>query len=108
MIEADAINANDYQQASLVYNGMPVTVFKSNTSGWIGFFKKLSANDLPANAEKAINTQYKNCNIKNVTMYFIKAGDVNYFAEITLNKNCIVLKINAAGSIKVFNCTIRK
>ena len=43
------VNANDYHQTNLVYNGMAVTAFKSK-SGWVGFFKKLNAGDLPVNA----------------------------------------------------------
>lgn len=108
MIDEKAVNANDYQQATFIYNGMPVTAFKSNTSSWVGFFKNLSASDLPATAFSAIKTEYKNYNIENVTMYFSNAGDLSYFTEIILNKNCIILKIDASGSIKVFNCTSRK
>lgn len=103
MIDENTMNANNYQQTTFVYNGMPVTAFKCKTSNWVGFFKQLSAKDLPANALNAIENEYKNYSIVNVTMYFSNEGDIDYFAEINLNKQCIILKIDAPGSIKVFN-----
>ena len=97
------INANDYQQITFVYNGMPVTAFKNKTSGWLGFFKKLAVDDLPGNAVSSITTKYKNCKIKNVIMYFNSQADLYYFAEIILNNKCIVLKIQPSGHVQVFN-----
>ena len=102
-MDENLMNANNYQQTTFVYNGMPVTAFKCKTSNWVGFFKQLSENDLPEKALSIINTEYKNYSVKNVTMYFSNEGDIDYFAEILLNKQCIILKIDASGSIKVFN-----
>jgi hypothetical protein len=99
-----SVNANDYQQSNFTYNGMPVTAFKSKTSNWVGFFKKLSASDLPENALSVIKSKYKECIIENVTMYFNSETDISYFAEIVANNKCIVLKIQPSGHIKIFNC----
>lgn len=98
------VNANDYQQNNFIYNGMPVTAFKSKTSNWVGFFKKLSANDLPEKALSLIKSKYKECIIENVTMYFNSEIGISYFAELIANNKCIVLKIQSSGHIKVFNC----
>jgi hypothetical protein len=98
------VSANDYQQSNFMYNGMPVTAFKSKTSNWVGFFKKLSASDLPENALSLIKSKYKECIVENVTMYFNSETDISYFAEIVANNKCIVLKIQPSGRMKIFNC----
>ena len=107
-VDENLMNANDYQQTTLVYKGMMVTAFKSKTSSWVGFFKKIEVNDLPANADAVIAKTYKDYSIENVTMYLNTAGEINYFAELTEDKKCIILKIDAGGSIKVFNCMQHK
>jgi len=98
------LNANAYHQTTIVYNGMALIAFKSNTSNWVGFFKPLSANDLPGEALNQIEKKYRDYKIENVTMYINSAGDINYFAEITVNKKYTVLKIEPTGHVKVFNC----
>ena len=97
------INADQYVHSTLVYNGMRVTAVKSKTSGWIGYFKKLSANDLPDAAVKQINAKYKTGKIEKVIMYFNNAGEVNYFAKIILNHKCVILKVQESGYTKVFS-----
>ncbi len=101
--ESGLINTNIYQQKSFAYKGIEVTAFKNETTGWTGFFKKLSADDLPSNAVATIQHKYKGCTIKDVTMYFNNNADVNYFAEIVTNTKCILLKIQPSGKIKVFS-----
>jgi hypothetical protein len=54
------INAGQYVHSTFLYNGMRVTAVKSKTSDWIGYFKKLSANDLPDAAVKQIQCQIQN------------------------------------------------
>ena len=101
--EGNSINATNYQQKSFVYKGIEVTAFKNETTGWTGFFKKLSADDLPSNAVASIEHKYKSCTIENVTMYFNNNADINYFAEIVVHNKCILLKIQPSGKIKVFS-----
>jgi hypothetical protein len=98
------VNANEYKQKTFVYNGMQVTAFKSKTSNWAGFFKKLSAQDLPENALSAIKSKYKSGTIENVMMYFDVNADVSYFTEISMNNKYIILKIQPSGEIEIFNC----
>lgn len=97
------VNANNYLQTTILYNGMPVTAFKNKISGWYGFFKKLSADDLPANAVSLIKNRYKNSTIINATLYFNNEANLTYFAEIMVNNKCTVLEIQPSGSIKVFS-----
>jgi len=97
------VDANNYQQKTFVYNGMPVTVFKNKTSGWYGFYKMLSPGDLPENAVSFIKSKYKNCTIKNVTLYFNNEADLTCFAEIIVKNKCIVLKVKPSGSIQAFS-----
>src|SRR6187397_1427685 len=82
------VNANNYQQKTFVYNGMPVTAFKNKTSGWHGFYKMLSPDDLPENAVSFIKSKYKDCIIKNATLYFNNEADLTYFAEIIVKNKC--------------------
>ncbi|HEX5152226.1 MAG TPA: hypothetical protein VFW07_12315 [Parafilimonas sp.] len=96
------INADQYVRSTFLYNGMRVTAVKSKTSDWIGYFKKLSANDLPETAIKQINAKYKTGKIEKVIMYFNNAGDVNYFAKIIVNHKCIILRVQESGYTKVF------
>ena len=98
------MNANDYQQSTFVYNGIVVTAFRSKSTNWIGFFKKLPPENLPANAVLQIKNTYKDCNIANATMYFNNDGNVIYYAEIRVSNKCIILKIQPSGDIKVFDC----
>jgi hypothetical protein len=98
-----SVNANGYQRYNFMYNGMQVTGFKSKTSNWSGFFKKLSADDLPENALLYIRKHYKDCIVENVIMYFNSEADINYFAELVGDNKCIVLKIQPSGHIKLFN-----
>jgi hypothetical protein len=98
------LNANAYHQTTIVYNGMAMVAFKSNTSNWVGFFKKLSANDLPENALPVIAKKYQDYKIQQVSMYINRDGDISYFAEMTGNKKCMVLKIEPAGHVREFNC----
>jgi len=97
------VNATNYQQTNFVYKGMPVTVFKNKTSGWCGCFKKLSPENLPVKAVSMIKSKYKNCEIKNVVLYFNNESSLVYFAEITVNNKFIVLQIPPAGRVKVFS-----
>jgi len=97
------INAGQYVHSTFVYNGMRVMTVKSKTSDWIGYFKKLSANDLPDAAVKQINAKYKTGRIEKVIMYFNNAGEVNYFAKITLHHKCVILKVQESGYTKVFS-----
>lgn len=97
------VNANNYQQKTFVYNGMPVTAFRNKASGWHGFFRILSPQDLPENAVSFIKSKYKQAIIKNVTLYFDNEAAVMYFAEIVLNNQPIVLKIQPSGLVKVFS-----
>lgn len=99
----DLLNANAYHQTTIVYNGMTMVAFKSNTSNWVGFFKKLSAGDLPGNAQLAIAKKYQGYKIQQVSMYINRDGDISYFAEITGNKKCMVLKIEPVGRVREFN-----
>ncbi len=101
--ESSLINATNYQQKSFVYKGIEVTAFKNETTGWTGFFKKLSADDLPSNAVVSIEHKYKCCKIENVTIYFNNDAAISYFAEIVANNKCILLKIQPSGKIKVFS-----
>ncbi len=98
------VNANDYQQADFLYKGMQVKGFKSKISNWVGFYKKISQEDLPAGALSMIK---KNYSIENAIMYFNNAGEIYYFAEVFKDKKNLILKIDASGNIKVFNCTHR-
>jgi hypothetical protein len=100
--ENSLTNATTYKQKSFVYNGMEVTAFKNETTGWLGFFKKLSVDNLPLNAVTSIQHKYKGCTIENVTMYFNSDAAISYFAEIISNNRCILLKIQPSGKIKVF------
>lgn len=95
------INQN-YQQTKFVYNGMQVVAFKNKTSGWVGFFKKLSVEDLPENALLAIKRKYKNYNFQHVMLYLNSNAELCYFAEITSGNKYIVLKIQPSGCVKVF------
>jgi hypothetical protein len=105
MTDANCLmNSNDYHERTFVYNGMPVTAFKSKTSAWVGFFKKLSKNDLPQNAQVYIKSEYSDWTIDNVAMFFDNDTEICYFAEITQNKEHLILKIEPSGSIKVFTC----
>ena len=97
------INASRYMHTTFVYNGMRVTAVKSKTSDWTGYFKKLSANDLPENAIIEINAKYGTGKIEKVIMYFNNAGEVNYFAKITLHHKCVILKVQESGYTKVFS-----
>jgi len=87
---------------TFVYNGMRVTAVKSKTSDWTGYFKKLSANDLPENAIIEINAKYGTGKIEKVIMYFNNAGDVYYFAKIIVHHKCVILKVQESGNTKVF------
>jgi len=97
------LNANDYQLKSFVYEGMPITTVKSKTSAWVGYFKKIPANDLPFKAVARIKNRYKAAKIDKVIMYFTNEAEIKYFAEIIINNKCIVLKIQPSGNIKVFS-----
>jgi len=97
------VNAGNYRQTNIVYRGMPVTVFKNKTSGWCGCFKHLSPENLPEKAVSMIKSKYKNCEIKNVVLYFNDESTLTYFAEITVNNRFMVLKIPPAGRVKVFS-----
>jgi len=97
-------NTNDYQQSSFVYSGIQITAFKSKTTNWAGFYKKLSADDLPGNAITYIKEKYNNSTIEKVTMYFNREGDVSYFAVINTGHKNIVLQIKPSGETKVFGC----
>jgi len=97
------INAGQYVHSTFVYNGMRVMAVKSKTSDWTGYFKKLSANDLPDNAIKQINEKYKTGKIEKVIMYFNNAGEVNYFAKIIVHHKSIILKVQESGNAKVFS-----
>jgi hypothetical protein len=101
--ESNMVNATNYQQRSFVYKGIEVTAFKNETTGWIGFFKKLSVDDLPTNAVASIQHKYKGCKIENVTIYFNNDAAVSYFAEIVTNNKYILLKVQPSGKIKVFS-----
>lgn len=98
------VNANDYQQADFLYKGMKVKGFKSKMSNWVGFYKKISQKDLPAGALIVVK---KNYSIENAIMYFNNAGEIYYFAEVFKDKKNFILKIDASGNIKVFDCTHR-
>jgi hypothetical protein len=102
------LNANAYHQTTIVYQGMPIVAFKSNTSNWVGFFKKVSADRLPENAQVTIGRKYNDCRIKEVSMYINTDGDISYFAEITRNNKCTVLKIEPTGHVHEFNCRIAR
>ena len=96
------INAGQYVHSTFMYNGMRVMAVKSKTSDWIGYFKKLSANDLPETAVKQINAKYKTGKIEKVIMYFNNACEVNYFAKIIVHHKCVILKVQESGYTKVF------
>lgn len=98
-------NTTDYQQNNFVYSGIQITAFKSKTTTWAGFFKKLSAEDLPGNTLTNIKRKYDSCTIEKVTMYFNREGDISYFAVINTNQKNIVLQIKPSGETKVFGCT---
>lgn len=97
-------NINEYQQHSFVYNGIRITAFKSKTSNWAGFFKQLSAQNLPVDALSEIKSRFKGCVIENVAMYFNKDADISYFAKIALNNTYTILKIQPSGKMQVMNC----
>lgn len=99
------VKTSDYQQNNFVYNGNQFTAFKSNTTNWAGFFKKLSVQDLPENALANIKKKYNSCTIEKVTMYFNREGDISYFAVINTDQKNIVLQIKPSGETKVFGCT---
>ena len=99
-----AANENEYQQKTIVYNGMHLTGFKSKSSGWAGFFKSLSQDDLPDDVLKHIKISYAGCTIEHVVMYFDSNAEISYFAEIKTNSKCIFLKIQPSGQTKIFSC----
>ncbi len=104
----DIVNANDYQQSTFVYNGIVVTAFKSKSTNWTGFFKKIPPENLPPSAVLQIKNMYKSCSIENATLYFNGDGDIIYYAEVIVSSKCIVLKIQPSGDVKVFDCMNRK
>jgi len=58
---------------------------------------------MPGKAVSMIKSKYKNCEIKNVVLYFNNESSLVYFAEITVNNKFIVLQIPPAGRVKVFS-----
>jgi len=94
-------NANAYYQTTIMYNGMTVVAFRNNTSGWVGFFKKLSPTDLPEKAQLIISKNFHGCTIQQVSMYINSDGDINYFAQLS-GKKSFILKIGADGSVDRF------
>jgi hypothetical protein len=96
-------NATSYKQRTFVYKGIEVTAFKNETTGWLGFFKRLPVDNLPSNAVSSIQRKYKGCTIENATMYFNNDAAISYFAEIVSNNKRILLKIQPSGKIKVFS-----
>ena len=97
------LNANAYYQKTIIYNGMAVVAFKSNTSNWVGFFKKLSSTDLPENARLNIARNFTGYKIQQVSMYISTEGDIDYFAELSGNNKSFILEIETDGSVKRFN-----
>lgn len=102
------VNTNDYQHASFVHKGMQVTGFKCKTSNWIGFYKKISSDNLPSNALLQLNDHYRKYCIGSTVMYFSTDGKILYFTEIKRNKKSIILKVGSSGEMSVFSCTQRK
>lgn len=99
-----AASESGYRQKAILHNGIYLIAFKSDSSGWTGFFKPLSSDDLPEGVPKHIKNIYKGCIIEHVAMYFDSSADVSYFAEISMNGKLIFLKIQPSGRTKVFNC----
>ena len=99
------LNANAYYQTTIVYNGMAVVAFKSNNSDWVGFFKKLSSTDLPEKARLNIAKDFQGCEIQQVSMYINTDGDISYFAELSSHEKSFILKIEANGKVKRFDCS---
>jgi len=102
--ETYLLNANAYYQTTVFYKGVPVIAFKSNTSNWVGFFKNLSAADLPQNSQVTIARNFHGCKIQQVSMYIGIDGDIYYFAELAGDKKRFILKIEVNGNVKRFNC----
>ena len=102
--ESYLLNANAYYRTTVFYKGVPVTAFKSNTSNWVGFFKNLSAADLPQNSQITIARNFHGCKIQQVSMYISIDGDIDYFAELAGDKKRFILKIDANGNVRRFSC----
>lgn len=99
------LDANAYYQTTIVYNGMAIIAFKSNSSDWVGFFKRLSSTDLPQKAQLDIARNFHGSRIHQVSMYINTDGDISYFAELSGSKKNFFLKIEADGTVKRFNCS---
>lgn len=97
-------STSEYQRAAFDFNGKEVFAFydvADNTL--IGFSSHIKENDLPPEGLVNLKKKFSGWAVEDATMFIDAKGNINYFAQVTKNKNSIALRVNANGKVSIYN-----
>ena len=94
----------DYTLYKFNFNGKAAEAYYDLSSNeLIGFGVHFTKTDLPQFISDAIKKKYNDWAIADAMVFIDKSGDVNYFAQVTKNKDNVALKVTSDGDVSMYS-----
>lgn len=95
------VEETDLVKANFVYNGEPAEAYFNNEGEMVAAGRYISYKQLPMSVTRKIAQQYTDYAVSPKVIEYESNGEVNYFVTLLGQKQDLVIKTTAGGSLTV-------